>query len=393
MSLTAATPASQQARTGEPLLRVEHLTKYFPITSGIILQREVARVHAVEDVSFSIYPGETVGLVGESGCGKSTTARLVTRLLDPTSGTITFEGRDISRTSQRAMRPVRRDMQIIFQDPYASLNPRQTIGQIVGAPFRIHKTEGDTQKKVQELMERTGLNPEHYNRYPHEFSGGQRQRIGVARALALRPKLIVCDEPVSALDVSIQAQILNLLEDLQDEYNLTYLFISHDLGVVRHVSDRIAVMYLGRIVELAGADELYDNPKHPYTASLLSAVPKEHSDSTVRERIVLQGDVPSPVDPPSGCPFHPRCPKARAVMGKSVQLTSEQAEGQEGSLEDAADRTAAKGDRGPAVDLSQEVPENCRKEMPPLGEVDPKHLAACWYPLEKGEKLQQAAQA
>ncbi len=393
MSLTSVDPASSEKRSDEPLLRVENLTKYFPIRSGILLQREVARVHAVEDVSFSIHPGETVGLVGESGCGKSTTARLVTRLLDPTSGKITFEGRDITKTSQRELRPVRRDMQIIFQDPYASLNPRQTIGQIVGAPFRIHKTEGDTKKKVQDLMERTGLNPEHYNRYPHEFSGGQRQRIGVARALALRPKLIVCDEPVSALDVSIQAQILNLLEDLQDEFNLTYLFISHDLGVVRHVSDRIAVMYLGRVVEVAGADELYENPKHPYTAALLSAVPKEHSDTSISERIVLQGDVPSPVDPPSGCSFHPRCPKARAVMGKSVQLTSEQAEGGQVSLEEAAARTAARDGDDRSVDLSQEVPENCRKEIPPLGEVQKEHFTACWYPLEEGEKLQQAAKA
>jgi oligopeptide/dipeptide ABC transporter ATP-binding protein len=239
------------------------------------------------------------------------------------------------------------------------LNPRQTVGQIIGAPYRIHKTEGDTKKKVEEIMDRVGLNPEHYNRYPHEFSGGQRQRIGVARALALRPKLIVCDEPVSALDVSIQAQILNLLRDLQDEFNLTYLFISHDLGVVRHVSDRIAVMYLGRIVELSDADELYLKPKHPYTAALLSAVPKGHTGSTdLTERVILQGDVPSPIDPPSGCPFHPRCPKAREVTG----------------------------------DLN-EVPENCRTEMPPLGEVMAAHHAACWYPIEAGEKLDKAAHA
>ncbi|HVF53602.1 MAG TPA: oligopeptide/dipeptide ABC transporter ATP-binding protein [Actinomycetota bacterium] len=337
--------------TGEPLVSLRNLTKYFPITKGIILQKEVARVHAVEDVTFDIYPGETVGLVGESGCGKSTTARLVLRLLEPTSGSIIFEGQDVTRKSRREMRPLRKDMQMIFQDPYASLNPRQTVGQIIGAPFRIHKTEGDTKKRVQDLMDRVGLNPEHYNRYPHEFSGGQRQRIGVGRALALRPKLIVCDEPVSALDVSIQAQILNLLEDLQDEFNLTYLFISHDLGVVRHIADRIAVMYLGRVVELAEADEVYMNPRHPYTAALLSAIPRG-GDSSILERVVLQGDVPSPIDPPSGCPFHPRCPKARLVAGS----------------EDA-------------------VPENCRDVMPPLDEVAPAHVAACWYPVKPGETL------
>lgn len=341
----------------EALVAVEHLTKYFPITKGIIFQKEVARVHAVEDVTFSVMPGETVGLVGESGCGKSTTARLITRLLRPTSGAVYLEGRDISKLSMRDLRPYRREMQMIFQDPYASLNPRKSVGQIIGAPYRIHKTEGETKKKVQELMERVGLNPEHYNRYPHEFSGGQRQRIGVARALALRPKLIICDEPVSALDVSIQAQILNLLEDLQDEFSLTYLFISHDLGVVRHISDRIAVMYLGRVVEVASADELYDNPKHPYTAALLSAVPKGHGISSVIEgRVVLEGDVPSPIDPPSGCPFHPRCPKARQVSGDK--------------------------DR---------VPDDCRNDVPPLGEVEPAHYAACWYPLTKDEELQQAA--
>jgi peptide/nickel transport system ATP-binding protein len=344
--------------SGDPLVAVEGLTKFFPISKGIIFQKEVGRVHAVDDVTFSIYPGETVGLVGESGCGKSTTARVLLKLIEPTSGSIWFDGRDITKLRRREIRPVRREMQMIFQDPYASLNPRQTVGQIVGAPFRIHKTEGDTKRKVQDLMDRVGLNPEHYNRYPHEFSGGQRQRIGVARALALRPKLIVCDEPVSALDVSIQAQILNLLEDLQDEFKLTYLFISHDLGVVRHISDRIAVMYLGHIVEIAEADELYENPKHPYTAALLSAVPKGHSEAHLTKRVVLEGDVPSPVNPPSGCPFHPRCPKARQVSGSK-----------------------------------EEVPENCRTELPPFGEVVPNHRAACWYPLEKGERLQVAAHA
>ncbi|MBK5227273.1 MAG: dipeptide ABC transporter ATP-binding protein [Actinobacteria bacterium] len=339
------------------LVKVEGLTKNFPITKGIIFQREVAAVHAVDNISFEVKSGETLGLVGESGCGKSTTARLLLKLIEPSAGKIWFEGEEISGFSRSQMRRLRSEMQMIFQDPYASLNPRQTVGQIVGAPFKIHKTEGEGKKKVQELMDRVGLNPEHYNRYPHEFSGGQRQRIGVARALALRPKLIVCDEPVSALDVSIQAQILNLLEDLQDEFKLTYVFISHDLRVVQHISDRIAVMYLGRIVEVAEATELYKNPKHPYTAALLSAVPKGHSDSSGSERIVLEGDVPSPIDPPPGCPFHPRCPKAHQVGGPDG------------------------------------VPENCRTEFPPLDEVDPDHIAACWYPLEQGEKLQQAAHA
>ena len=344
----------------EPLLRAEGLTKYFPITKGIIFQREVAAVHAVESVDFEIYPGETLGLVGESGCGKSTTARLITKLIPLTSGKIWFEGQDISQMNNRAVRPLRREMQMIFQDPYASLNPRKTVGTIIGTPYRIHKTEGDTKKRVQDLMDRVGLNPEHYNRYPHEFSGGQRQRIGVARALALRPKLIICDEPVSALDVSIQAQILNLLEDLQSEFSLTYLFISHDLGVVRHISDRIAVMYLGRIVELADAVDLYDNPKHPYTASLLSAVPKgyEAAGAALTNRITLTGDVPSPIDPPSGCPFHPRCPKARIVSGSDT-----------------------------------EVPENCKTEMPPFGQLGTDHYAACWYPAGEGDNLQEAAHA
>jgi peptide/nickel transport system ATP-binding protein len=349
------TPAATR-RSGQPLVSLRNLTKYFPIKQGIIFQREVGRVHAVEDVSLDIHPGETIGLVGESGCGKSTTARLITRLLDPTSGTIEFEGQDISTISQKKLRPLRREMQMVFQDPFASLNPRKTVGQIVGAPFRIHKLPGDTKKQVQELMERVGLNPEHYNRYPHEFSGGQRQRIGVARSLALKPKLIVCDEPVSALDVSIQAQILNLLKDLQNDFDLTYVFISHDLGVVRYVSDRIAVMYLGRVVEVSNSDDLYAHPKHPYTGALLSAVPKGHITSRLTDRVVLEGDVPSPVNPPSGCPFHPRCPKARMVSGSK-----------------------------------ERIPENCQNEMPPLEEVERQHFAACWYPIERGGKLEQAA--
>ena len=358
MSQAATVPQPAAARRGDALISVQNLKKYFPITQGIIFQKTVGHVHAVDDVSFDVMPGETLGLVGESGCGKSTVARVITKLLEPTAGQIFFEGEEITNHSRRRMRPLRREMQMIFQDPYASLNPRQPIGQIIGSPFKVHKTEGDIKKRVQDLMSRVGLNPEHYNRYPHEFSGGQRQRIGVARALALQPRLIVCDEPVSALDVSIQAQVLNLLEDLQDEFKLTYIFISHDLGVVRHISDRIAVMYLGKIAEVSPADELYENPKHPYTAALLSAVPKGEVDARVTDRIILHGDVPSPVNPPSGCPFHPRCPKARIVSGRD-----------------------------------DEVPENCRNELPPLGEVLPNHRVACWYPVEQGERLHRAAHA
>jgi peptide/nickel transport system ATP-binding protein len=289
-----------------PLVQIDNLTKHFAVKQGVFA-RGKSVVHAVEDVSLVVNKGETLGIVGESGCGKSTTARLMLRLLDPTSGTITFDGQDITTTSQRALRPLRREMQMIFQDPYSSLNPRKTIGQIVGAPFAIHKTEKDSKARVRELLARVGLSPEHYNRYPHEFSGGQRQRIGVARALALQPKLIVCDEPVSALDVSIQAQVLNLLRELQAEFDLTYVFISHDLSVIRQISDRIAVMYLGRVVETGNAEDIYEHPKHPYTAALLSAVPRAGAES--RRRIVLGGDVPSPVNPPAACVFHPRCPR------------------------------------------------------------------------------------
>jgi oligopeptide/dipeptide ABC transporter ATP-binding protein len=298
----------------EPLVKLVGVKKHFPITRGILFQRKVGQVHAVDGVDLEVYPGETLGLVGETGCGKSTAARLVTKLLDVTAGQIFFEGRDITGLSRRQMRPLRREMQMIFQDPYASLNPRKTVGSIIAEPFQIHKSVPDAKIKseVQQLMELVGLNPEHYNRYPHEFSGGQRQRIGVARALALRPKLIVCDEPVSALDVSIQAQILNLLEDLQEEFNLTYIFIAHDLSVVKHMSDRVAVMYLGRIVEIAPGETLYQNPKHPYTGALLSAVPIPDPDLAAhRRRIILEGDVPSPIDPPEGCRFHPRCPRAQ----------------------------------------------------------------------------------
>ena len=303
-------------RDGELLLRAEHVKKYFPIRSGILLQREIARVHAVDDVSIDLRAGETLGLVGESGCGKSTLARCIARLYPLTGGSVVFEGQDISRLSRRKLRPVRRELQLVFQDPYASLNPRKRVGEILSDPLRIHRSGNRDQikKRVRELLELVGLSPEHINRYPHEFSGGQRQRIGVARALALHPKLIIADEPVSALDVSIRAQVINLLDDLQDELNLTYIFIAHDLGVVRHVSDRIAVMYLGKIVEISPAEELYQRPIHPYTEALLSAVPIPDPDlSEQRKQIVLEGDVPSPVAPPSGCRFHTRCRYATEI--------------------------------------------------------------------------------
>ncbi|MEO9177062.1 MAG: oligopeptide/dipeptide ABC transporter ATP-binding protein [Gaiellales bacterium] len=345
--------------TSDAIIEVEHLTKRFPAASGVF-QRGKGEVHAVEDVSLRVMRGETLGIVGESGCGKSTTARLMLKLLQSTAGKVIFNGQDITKLGGRAMRPIRREMQMIFQDPYSSLNPRQTVGQIIGQPFSIHKTPGDTRTQVRELMDRCGMNPEHYNRYPHEFSGGQRQRIGVARALALRPKLIVCDEPVSALDVSIQAQILNLLESLQSEFDLTYVFISHDLSVIRQISDRIAVMYLGRVVELVDSEDLYREPRHPYTASLLSAVPRaDHAGVTRRERIVLGGDVPSPIAPPSGCAFHPRCPKARLMTG-------------------------GKG-----------VPDDCRDDLPVLdgdGSIG-QHATACWHQLTSSDELRAVAKA
>jgi oligopeptide/dipeptide ABC transporter ATP-binding protein len=356
-----STATSSDAETGatlEPaaddsdaLLRVNNLTKHFPIKQGILIQRQVGAVKAVDGVSFAVRAGETLGLVGESGCGKSTTGRVVTKLLDPTAGEIYFGGRDIAKLKRGEMRALRTDIQMIFQDPYSSLNPRHTIGTIVGAPFLIQKTktERGVKAEVQSLMERVGLNPEHYNRYPHEFSGGQRQRIGIARAVALRPKLIVCDEPVSALDVSIQAQVVNLLEDLQNEYKLAYIFVAHDLSVVRHIADRVAVMYLGKVMELAPRDTLYSTPMHPYTHSLMSAVPvPDPKKEGRRERILLVGDLPSPINPPSGCVFHTRCPKYRAVLSET--------------------------DR-----------ERCRTDVPALEAKAPMQFVACHFPEARAD--------
>ncbi len=326
--------------TSEPLMRVTSLQKYFPVVKAGLIRRKIGDVKAVDGIDLEIFPRETVGLVGESGSGKSTAGRTMLRLLDPTAGTIEFEGRDITQLSRRALVPLRREMQMIFQDPYSSLNPRHPVGTIIGQPFKVQKVKppGGVKRVVQELMERVGLNPEHYNRYPNEFSGGQRQRIGVARAVALQPKLIICDEPVSALDVSIQAQVVNLLDDLQSDFGMAYIFIAHDLSVVNHISDRVAVMYLGHIVELTPAEDLYLSPRHPYTVALLSAVP--HPDPELerqRTRRTLEGDLPSPIDPPSGCVFRTRCWKAQDI---------------------------------------------CASEKPLLRELAPKHVVACHFPEE-----------
>jgi oligopeptide transport system ATP-binding protein len=306
------------------LLRVKSLKKYFPIRGGLF-SREVARVHAVDDVTFDLIKGETLGLVGESGCGKSTTGRCILRLIEPTAGEVWFDDKNVTTLDKRSLRHLRRDMQIIFQDPYASLNPRMTVGSIIGEALVIHKlakSKRERDERVVHLLETVGLNADHLRRYPHEFSGGQRQRIGIARALAVSPKLIVADEPVSALDVSIQAQVINLLEDLQKQFNLTYLFIAHDLSVVEHISTRVAVMYLGKIVEIAPAKELYTNPKHPYTEALLSAVPIP-DPAVKRKRILLEGDVPSPIKPPSGCRFHTRCPVRIPSCSENEQVLKE----------------------------------------------------------------------
>jgi peptide/nickel transport system ATP-binding protein/oligopeptide transport system ATP-binding protein len=346
MTVTDIAPKHSRADAPE-LLNVTGLVKHFAIRKGL-LQRQVGAVQAVDGLDFTVRQGETLSLVGESGCGKSTTGRLLTRLEEPTSGKIVFEGRDITHLRDGAMRPLRRDVQMIFQDPYSSLNPRHTVGKIVGAPYHLQgiKPEGGVRNAVQELLELVGLNPEHYNRYPHEFSGGQRQRIGIARTLALKPKLIVADEPVSALDVSIQAQVVNLLEDLQEELDLTYVMIAHDLSVVRHVSDRVAVMYLGKIVELADREDLYDRPMHPYTVALMSAVPiPDTRRRTQRERIRLEGDVPSPINPPPACRFHTRCWKAQDI---------------------------------------------CKTQEPPLVELGPRHQVACHFPENQSATGQPA---
>lgn len=323
-----------------PILRVRDLQKHFPITKGAIFKRQIGAVKAVDGISFDVFPSETLGVVGESGCGKSTAGRSVLRLLEPTGGAVEFDGQDLLKLGRRDLVHMRREMQMIFQDPYSSLNPRHNIGTIIGAPFHVQgiKPQGGVMKAVQELMERVGLNPEHYNRYPAEFSGGQRQRIGIARAIALQPKLIVCDEPVSALDVSIQAQVLNLLNDIQKEFGIAYVFVAHDLSVVRHISDRVAVMYLGKIMEMASKDDLYAKPLHPYTHALMSAVPIADPDrEQKRERIILQGELPSASNPPAGCVFNTRCWKAT---------------------------------------------ERCFSEVPALRELAPGHHVACHFPID-----------
>jgi oligopeptide transport system ATP-binding protein len=309
---------------GEPILQVRDLVKHFPLTRGILFKRQIGAVRAVDGVSFDLHQGETLGIVGESGCGKSTVAKLLMNLERPTAGQIFYKGQDITRLSGRALKAVRRNIQMVFQDPYTSLNPRMTVGDIIGEPFDIHPEaapKGDRRKRVQELLDVVGLNPEYINRYPHQFSGGQRQRIGIARGLALNPEIIICDEPVSALDVSVQAQVINLMERLQDEFNLSYIFIAHDLSIVRHISDRVGVMYLGRIAEIGTDEQIYEHPTHPYTQALLSAVPVPDPEAREhRERIILTGDVPSPANPPSGCRFRTRCWKAQDKCAQEVPL-------------------------------------------------------------------------
>jgi oligopeptide transport system ATP-binding protein len=356
---------------GEPLLEVEHLVKYFPIKEGLLVDREVAAVHAVDDVSLTLHEGETLGLVGESGCGKSTLCRAVMQLIRPTSGSVRFQGQELTGRSRKEMQPLRRQMQMIFQDPFASLNPRKRVGQIVGDPLTLHGIASgrELRRDVQELLDRVGLSGEHYNRYPHEFSGGQRQRIGIARALALRPKLIIADEPVSALDVSIQAQIINLLDDLQDEFNLSYIFVAHDLGVVRHVSDRIAVMYLGKIVERAPGSLLYQRPVHPYSVALLSAVPiPDPKANAERQPLVLEGDVPSPVDPPPACRFHTRCPWATEVCSEDEPPLADYGDGQAAACHHPRNVDAK---LIAEAELAPDSPESASERLPAEAELAP----------------------
>ncbi|MET0513622.1 MAG: oligopeptide/dipeptide ABC transporter ATP-binding protein [Thermoleophilaceae bacterium] len=365
MSVETGAPATAEDSPGaaSPLIEVEHLRVFFPIRSGLLIDREVARVHAVNDITLSIAEGETLGLVGESGCGKTTISRAIMRLVDATDGSIRFRGKDMTKAGRKEMKPIRRGMQMVFQDPFASLNPRKRVGQIIGMPLGLHGTpKNKVDGRVRELLGKVGLSSEHVNRYPHEFSGGQRQRIGVARALALEPRLIVLDEPVSALDVSVQAQIINLLDDLQDDFGLTYLFVAHDLSVVRHVSDRIAVMYLGKLMELSPAEELYTKPIHPYTSALLSAIPiPDPEENRGRERIVVSGEPPNPINPPSGCVFHTRCPRATEICSEVEPPLARYANGHLAACHhpmnvDSAEIGAAERDAASPLSAGKEMP-------------------------------------